>query len=375
MKFIYCLIVSCLFLNCNKSVDKTNLVVDNDIIVKKTNLKTSIIEPEINKDGKIFNIKGCGYNYAADEQAIILKLPGDREIEQLKNIVNYSGLPLNFKFYSADINNAVATVIDNQRFIVYDPALFKYADKIGGTYWNSMSILAHEIGHHLSGHTLQENANPLESELEADKFSGFILYKMGATLPQATLAISKLGSEEDSQSHPAKSKRIKAITEGWTEAQGQRHTNVDPPPPSGDEGTFCEEYTYKSLVDSDLIGLREDYKYEISDYEEYEFFEGIVLDVTYNNPTKRTVESFEIKIKKTSPKWHMNVDDKVFTIYLDDYFNSTEISRYCERNLGALITTGRRLKFAFIEGTGGGGTAEIGYLRLTYAKALPNTKY
>src|SRR6185312_7269275 len=136
--------------------------------------------------------------------------------------------------YSTPIDNAVATIINNKRYILYDPRLLSYSDRQSGNYWSSMSILAHEIGHHLLGHTISnKGSNPLD-ELEADKFSGFVLYKLGASLEQATAAMRSLGSDNDSYSHPSKFKRIQSITKGWNEASEQRYESAIPPPPTDD---------------------------------------------------------------------------------------------------------------------------------------------
>ena len=72
-----------------------------------------------------------------------------------------------------------------------------------------MSILAHEVGHHINGHTLGASMSAYENriqELEADEFSGFVMQKIGATLEQAIDAIASLASSGDDSysSHPNK---------------------------------------------------------------------------------------------------------------------------------------------------------------------------
>ena len=74
-----------------------------------------------------------------------------------------------------------------------------------------VSIFAHEIGHHLNGHTLFFALNAegrRDNELQADKFSGFLMQKLGATIEQAQAGINILGSEDDSDTHPSKEKRL-----------------------------------------------------------------------------------------------------------------------------------------------------------------------
>ena len=66
-------------------------------------------------------------------------------------------------------------VIDDKRYIIYNSNFMKIANEISNNSWSSISILAHEIGHHLQGHTLNNNGSRPAIELEADKFSGFVL--------------------------------------------------------------------------------------------------------------------------------------------------------------------------------------------------------
>lgn len=94
--------------------------------------------------------------------------------------------------------------------------------------WEQRAILAHEIGHFLLGHVnlvkgglgfvSQEQH---EIELAADKFSGFTLARLGATLDEAQLAVQNLSSDVGSQTFPSKERRLEAIEEGWYEYKCQ----------------------------------------------------------------------------------------------------------------------------------------------------------
>src|SRR6476661_3388245 len=46
------------------------------------------------------------------------------------------------------INNAYATIINNRRFIIYDNRFLTALDQYSNTKLASISVLAHEIGHH-----------------------------------------------------------------------------------------------------------------------------------------------------------------------------------------------------------------------------------
>ena len=82
--------------------------------------------------------------------------------------------------------------------------------------------MAHEIGHHLSGHTITPGGSQPPTELEADKFSGFVLYKMGSSLSDAKKALETLVPEQDGRTHPGRRKRVAAIQDGWTQACTQQ---------------------------------------------------------------------------------------------------------------------------------------------------------
>src|SRR3990170_47680 len=52
------------------------------------------------------------------------------------------------------INNAYATIIRNRRYIIYDNDFLENLDSYAGTKWASVSVLAHEMGHHYRNHVV-----------------------------------------------------------------------------------------------------------------------------------------------------------------------------------------------------------------------------
>lgn len=140
------------------------------------------------------------------------------EQDWVGKIVGGSGLARNFDVFTAPIENAVAFVESGKRFVVYDPELFAALENKTHNHWVGISIMAHEIGHHLNGHTVMFEGSQQDLELEADSFSGFILYKLGASIDDARAAMKTLASEEGSETHPGRAKRLAAITRGWNNA-------------------------------------------------------------------------------------------------------------------------------------------------------------
>lgn len=155
-----------------------------------------------------------------DSEDVVLSEPSEAALEVVAEILAYAGLPQSFDLYSANIYNAAALMSNGKRVILYDPRLIADIEEITDHDWPAVSILAHEIGHHLAGHTLAESYNR-NFELEADYFSGFILQKMGATLPEAQSVMSLLRDHPNMTDHPPQTERLAAIQEGWQEAQRQ----------------------------------------------------------------------------------------------------------------------------------------------------------
>ena len=103
----------------------------------------------------------------------------------------------------SDINNAVATSYKGLRYILYDKS-FMSTIANNSTAWSQLFILAHEVGHHINGHSIdillaaadvvepKTLAAKRQQELESDEFAGFILGKLGATLEQTSEAIKLL---------------------------------------------------------------------------------------------------------------------------------------------------------------------------------------
>ncbi len=150
-----------------------------------------------------------------------------RASEIVDKIVAEVGLPRNFLLVECpEISNCKAVnylaETGSLRYIVYDDAFLRNLDSLSASkeqYWASISIMAHEIGHHLCGHTLDSLGSRPDKELEADAFSGFIMYKLGASLQQAQAALvtmtKEYGDVEIVSTHPPLTNRLAAIRNGW----------------------------------------------------------------------------------------------------------------------------------------------------------------
>ena len=136
-------------------------------------------------------------------------------ISSLQKVLSVANLKTNrFVILPCDnIGNAMASVYEGFRYILYKESWMSESD-----YWSKMAILAHEVGHHINGHTLSgySLAENKRVELEADDWAGYAMAKLGASLTE-TLELTKRFSEGDdtNSTHPNRAKRIAALTNGW----------------------------------------------------------------------------------------------------------------------------------------------------------------
>ncbi len=202
-------------------------------------------------------LKMCGYlgyqtidevNSACDLQGF---KTGDNNTTAASNavdeILNKLGLFRNFKIEECtNINNAIAVTMPDatggfERYILYDNNFFDAVSSSTGNDWGKTSILAHEVGHHLNGHTLTGKGSSHKVELQADEFAGFVLARMGCSLENAQAAISNLLPDKASASHPAKKDRLNAMGEGWSRGYGNA---FDPSDFNRKKGSILESDEY-----------------------------------------------------------------------------------------------------------------------------------
>ena len=150
--------------------------------------------------------------------------------DALNKILNVIGASQNFSLISCDeINNALAITYKGERYILYDRNFLNTLEELSNN-WSSTFILAHEIGHHINGHTRdflisnvldnQSLEDRRKEEIEADEFAGFIVSKLGAKFSQIQNTIELIATNESDlySTHPSYEKRIAAVKRGFDKA-------------------------------------------------------------------------------------------------------------------------------------------------------------
>ena len=113
-------------------------------------------------------ITGCGFkvpprslksNFSSvyEAKSIVNSMLGNIKWEENFNLREQNG-----------IRNAYATIINNARWIVDDNNLLVDIDAYAATKWASVSILAHEMGHHYYNHVVSRSGSTPPKEIEAD---------------------------------------------------------------------------------------------------------------------------------------------------------------------------------------------------------------
>ena len=152
----------------------------------------------------------------------------DKEAEDaLNKILNVIGASRNFVLVPCDdINNALAITYKGERYILYDKDFIEQIEDVTNN-WSGLFILAHEIGHHINGHTRdfllakvldeQSKEKQREEELEADEFAGFIVANLGASQNDIIELFDVIGIKGDDSysTHPSKDKRLLSAKKGF----------------------------------------------------------------------------------------------------------------------------------------------------------------
>ncbi len=176
------------------------------------------------------SLQACSYDgspLALSKSALDFSARG-AGAQVVAEIMKYTGLPQNFDVIEGQVPNAAAIIVLGpdklpRRVIAYNRGFMdQVRQATRNNDWAPVSIMAHEIGHHLSGHTITPGGSQPPTELEADKFSGFVLYKMGSSLSDAKKALETLVPEQDGRTHPGRRKRVAAIQDGWAQACAQQ---------------------------------------------------------------------------------------------------------------------------------------------------------
>lgn len=114
----------------------------------------------------------------------------------------------------------MAIIYKNERFILFDDTYLTISNKTKN-YWYLIFVLAHEIGHHLLGHTVVKQIPSIQikrqQELDADRYAGFICAKLGATYNDIRQSLQNLPEPTNIllSDHPSFANRYSSAIVGY----------------------------------------------------------------------------------------------------------------------------------------------------------------
>ncbi|HJV18509.1 MAG TPA: tetratricopeptide repeat protein [Sediminibacterium sp.] len=191
----------------------------------------SSIKPIVQKDTRNKVSFACNFfGSTADYQPVSAASVTDENAEKwmsdiVTRITGVVGLRNRFRLVALqNFNNCAAVCFNNEtgqdRFIQFDRQFLENFQKKTANKWFVTGVLAHELGHHFNGHSLDGIGSRPDKEIEADEFAGFILQKLGAKEDEAVSIFSFLNETDGPPTHPVKSKRYAAVSRGWNSAAG-----------------------------------------------------------------------------------------------------------------------------------------------------------
>lgn len=169
-----------------------------------------------------FSLKD-GYYYQSKQLEFITRVAKPDDRSGIPQVVEKIEQQIGFKvgitvYISKQEDNCFATIGENgKRILIADHLFLNRVNKVSGTQWAAISIIAHEIGHHIAG--FNRHPSQLDSELDADYWSGYVLQKLGASEAASIKCIMRYGTDHDTDSHPNKNRRSATIRLGYRDAQ------------------------------------------------------------------------------------------------------------------------------------------------------------
>ncbi|MDN3711173.1 hypothetical protein QWZ10_03830 [Paracoccus cavernae] len=144
----------------------------------------------------------------------------------LDGVMTLTGLPQNFTLVLADVPRISAVILPDDNgiprrvLVVPQERTGNLAQARAAQDWPLLAALAHEVSHHLMGHSLLAGASMPVEEREADRNAGFLLERMGADLPAALAAIDAANAGDPAK-RLAALPQLEELAAGWIQACGE----------------------------------------------------------------------------------------------------------------------------------------------------------
>ncbi len=256
--------------------------------------------------------KGCSFYGEQESTEIYVRdCRNSKFLTIINDILSTASLQRNFEIYEANIQNAVATIIENKRLIIIDPEFLQSIENTSKDKYTSYLILAHEIGHHLNGHIDKpSNASPFWDELEADHFAGAALQKMGI-LPRTINNVTNLIAPQmsNSKTHPEWQARMKAAINGYCQsAYVETKRNIPLHQKFDLNKILTEEKQLEQLLNNNIYNKADwvrNIKYRVISRKIIKEYETNFYDEKEQTSFKKAKDTIDLKeVSKIYLRWH-----------------------------------------------------------------------
>jgi hypothetical protein len=127
----------------------------------------------------------------------------------LERIGNAAGLENMPRIVTGPVPNASAAIYGTERLIIYSNSFIESMRAQAGD-WAVRFVFAHELGHHVEGHTVSGQGSNHTAEYQADAFATRTMKRMGASRSQTTKAMEAMPAPA-SGTHPSSDSRLSRI--------------------------------------------------------------------------------------------------------------------------------------------------------------------
>jgi len=142
----------------------------------------------------------------------------------ITEVLNVVGLPNTDIEINKTVKFGAFSIITKnckRRFFLYNEEFFDSVYNVTNSYNCIKSICFHELAHHFYRHPLKSKWEAHIHEIEADRYSGFQMRLIGATIDESIAAMTYFGNNVATHSHPNKEDRIKEIKSGYFDASSR----------------------------------------------------------------------------------------------------------------------------------------------------------
>lgn len=174
-----------------------------------------------NKDA-LFVEAYSSYNNTDLPSTLSLTNPNSNYDSTIIYALNLIGLPNTDIEIQTTSSYGAFSVINKQsqrRFFLYSPVFFDSVFKVTHSNLAILSICFHELAHQFYRHPLKPSYASQLYEKQADRYSGFEMCIIGATLEQSLIAMKNFGNDNETPTHPDKASRLAEIEKGYIDAK------------------------------------------------------------------------------------------------------------------------------------------------------------